>query len=109
MGARMKEKLADLYALQQLDSTLAVLQKQYSALDKGLAEQAALEAVRTAYAEVEAALHGVSADLHDSELEQKTVEAKRKDFETRLYSGKVTAAKELQAMQEEIEMLGRNR
>lgn len=105
----MKEKLAALYALQQLDSALAALQKQYAALDKGATEQAAFETAQAAHQQAETALHTVSGSLRDAELEQKTVEAKRADFEKKLYGGSIRVPKELQAMQEEIEMLGRQR
>jgi predicted nucleic acid-binding Zn-ribbon protein len=105
----MKEKLAALYALQQLDTALDALRRQHAAIDVGKAEHAAYEAARAAHAEAETALHNTHAALRDAELEQKAVEEKRADYETRLYSGKITAAKELQAMQEEIAMLGRQR
>jgi predicted nucleic acid-binding Zn-ribbon protein len=105
----LKEKLAALIALQQLDSGLAALQRQYAALDHGAKERTALESARTAHDEAEATLHATTTELRDSELEQKAVEAKAADFEKKLYGGSVRAAKELQAMQEEIEMLQRQR
>lgn len=105
----MKEKLADLYALQQLDSALDALKRQYAALDPGRAEEAAYQAAKTAHDEAEAKLHATSGSLQDAELEQKTVESKRAEYEKKLYGGTVRVPKELQAMQEEIDMLGRQR
>lgn len=105
----MKEKLAALYALQQQDSAIDILKKQYALLDSGKEEKAAFAAAEKNSKEAEAALHAARAAVTDTELEQKTVEEKRADYETRLYSGKVTNAKELQAMQDEVDMLARNR
>lgn len=105
----MKEKLAALYTLQQLDSALDALKKQYAALDPGRAEETTYRAAKTAHDEAEASLHATTTALRDAELEQKTVEAKRSEYETRLYGGSIRVPKELQAMQEEVEMLGRQR
>jgi predicted nucleic acid-binding Zn-ribbon protein len=105
----MKEQLAALYALQQQDSLLSALKRQYSLLDAGKAEKAEYDAADAANKEALEALHTVSADLKDAELEQQQVETKRQEYEVKLYSGKVTNHKELQAMQEEVEMLGRQR
>src|SRR3989442_12357173 len=105
----MNATLSALYALQQVDSSLALAMRQYQALDPGRAEQAAAETARTMYDRMLRTLHETEGDLKDSELELQTVEKKKKDFETKLYSGKVSNPKELQSMQEEIEALGRQR
>src|SRR5690242_10769945 len=105
----MKEQLLSLYELQKLDSALAALQKQYSALDPGRTEQSEATAAQAAHQEADAALHATSAALHDAELEQKSVEAKTAEFEKKLYGGSIRVPKELQAMQEEIEMLKKQR
>jgi predicted nucleic acid-binding Zn-ribbon protein len=104
-----KTQLRSLYELQQLDSALVALQKQYNALDSGRTEKAAAEAARAAHQDADSTLHATSAALHDAELEQKSVEAKTTEFEKKLYGGTVRAPKELQALQEEIEMLKRQR
>jgi predicted nucleic acid-binding Zn-ribbon protein len=76
---------------------------------------------RTAMAEQERAIAGVDAELsevggrlHELERAQKkledevaSVEAKAKAENDKLYSGSVTSPRELQAMQEEIDGLGR--
>lgn len=105
----MKEKLLLLYELQQLDSALDAIKRQYAALDRGQAEKAHYDAVKAAYDETTAALKAVEAALHDTTLEQKSVETKRKTVETKLYSGSVSNPKELQAMTDEVEMLLRRR
>ena len=105
----MREKLAALLALQQQDSAIDVLKRQYAQLDSGKKEQAAVQAAQAARKEADAAVHAAKAAAVDTELEQKSVEEKRVEYETKLYSGKVTNPKELQAMQDEVDMLARNR
>ncbi len=105
----MKEVLTALYALQQIDSAIAALQKRYAALDSGQVECAAFEAARSAHAAAQHALHDMSTSQRDFELELQAIETKSSEVEKRLYSGEVQAAKELQAMQDELAMLGRQR
>ncbi len=105
----MREKLAALLALQQQDSAIDVLKKQYAQLDSGKAEIEVLHAAQAARKEADAAVNALKASVVDAELEQKTVEERRGEYETKLYSGKVTNPKELQAMQDEVDMLARNR
>src|ERR1043165_7632075 len=105
----MNQTLAALYALEQVDSALALATRQYHVLDPGRAEQAAAETARTMYDRLLRALHETEGDLKDSELELQGVEKKKKDYETKLYGGMVSNPKELQSMQEEIEALGRQR
>jgi predicted nucleic acid-binding Zn-ribbon protein len=105
----MNENLLALDALQEVDSALMLATRQYQALDPGRAEQAAAETARTLHDRLLKALHETEGNLKDSELEQLAVERKKKDFESKLYSGKVQNPKELSSMQEEIEALGRQR
>ena len=105
----MNEKLALLYTLQQLDSTIDVLKRQFGALDTGAVEKAALDAARAQNQQANEALHAVSGSRKDAELEQKAVDTKRQDVETKLYSGKISNPKELQAFQDEVEMLQRQK
>ena len=105
----MNEALTALYALQQVDSALAAATKKLMALDSGKAEQAAAESSRANYEAVTHKYHSSSGSLKDAELELQGEEKKSKDFETKLYGGKVQNPKELQAIQEEIEALGRQR
>lgn len=105
----MKEQLAALYELQKVDSGMDALKRKFAALDKGEAEKGAYEAATAAFKEMDQAMHGVSGMLKDTELERKAVEEKRASEEKRLYSGSVRNPKELAAMQEEVEMLARQR
>lgn len=105
----MKEQLAALYALQQQDSLLSALKRQYTLLDTGKTEKTEYDLADAANKAALDALHGVTGELKDTELEQQQIEAKRKEYEEKLYGGKVHNPKELQAMQDEVEMLVRQR
>jgi hypothetical protein len=105
----MKEALAALYALQEVDSAMMAARRRYEALDRGDAAQQAHDAAKANYERANEELHRLTRELQASELELKGVEAKKKDFETRLYGGRITAFKELEAVQSEIEALGRQR
>lgn len=105
----MKESLLALYELQQVDSALDAIKRQYATMDRGQAERAHYDTAKAAHDETLAALHVAEANLKDTRLEREGVDAKHKEVETKLYSGSVRNPKDLQFMQEEVEMLGRNR
>ena len=105
----MNQALNALYKLQEVDSALALAYKRYNALDKGAAEMAALESARALHERTEKERHDTGRDLHDSELELKTLEEHKAGFEKKLNSGRVTNWKEMQDIQEEIDALGRQR
>jgi len=105
----MNPALPDLYALQEVDSALAAAYKQYRALDQGQAEKAAADAARVAFDEIAHTHHTTAGSLKDAELELQSLEARKKDHESKLYGGKITVFKELTAMQDEIASLGRHR
>jgi predicted nucleic acid-binding Zn-ribbon protein len=103
----MKEQLADLYALQKIDSGMDALKRKFAALDKGDAEKAAYDTANAAFKELDNAMRATNAMLNDTGLERTAVEEKRATEEKKLYSGSVRNPKELTAMQEEVEMLAR--
>ena len=105
----MKEKLLALYELQQLDSALDAIKRQYAALDRGQAEKAEYDTLKAAHNEALAALHAIEAEVNDATLERQGAETKRKQTETKLYSGSVSNPKELQAMTDEVDSLTRRR
>ena len=105
----MKEKLLALYDLQQIDSALDAIKRQYATMDRGQVERAHYDAVKAAHDETLAALQAADTEHKTTKLEQDGVIAKHKEVETKLYSGKVSNPKDLQFMQEEVEMLARNR
>lgn len=105
----MKDALMALYTLQEVDMALAVARQTLDGLDRGDVERAAAETARTLFQRLTKTLHDTSADLTDAELELQSVEQKKKQYEDKLYGGRVTNPKELTSMQEEIEALGRQR
>jgi uncharacterized protein len=105
----MKAELSALYALQQLDSTIDRLKREFAALDAGQSEKAAHDSAKTALEEATTALHADTTNLRDAELEQKSVETKKAEYEKKLYGGTVSNPKELMAMTDEVAMLERQR
>ena len=105
----MPLQLTELWNLQQIDTDIHRLKRERSRLDDGATLRQAFEAATREAEALEARLRKLRADLADSELELKKIEAKKADFERRLYQGKTTNPKELSAMEQEIAMLGRQR
>ena len=103
----MREKLAALLALQQQDSALDAIKRAAAALDAGKAEHAAYMEAKTAHTAAAETLAAVSAEIHDAELEKKSIAAKKKQVETKMNSGKITNYKELQTMIDEVAMFDR--
>ena len=105
----MNPALIPLDALQQVDSAIARVEREFRALDSGAAEKAEYERRRDEHGAAAAALQAIERDRRDAELELAAVEQKKREHEQKLYSGSVRNPKELDAMQHEIEALGRNR
>ncbi len=104
----MNQALPDLWALQQLDTQIFELERSLARLDTGAEALRRRDEAKEAAEHAQARLQKIEADLTDVDLNIKSTEAKRKDYESRLYSGKVTNPKELEAMEQEVEMLKRN-
>jgi predicted nucleic acid-binding Zn-ribbon protein len=105
----MNPTLEILFSIQEIDSRIALLNRAYNAMDKGTAETAALETAQALYSRLKNETKSTHTDLQDSELELKRIEQKKKDFEQKLYGGRITVPKEMTAMEQEIESLGRMR
>lgn len=105
----MRDGLALLYALQEVDSALIATQGHLDRLDRAAAELATMEAARAAHDAASASLHQHRTDLRATELETASVQAKKKSHEEKLYGGRVSAYKEMEAMTEEIQSLDRQR
>jgi len=101
------ETLTALYAVQEIDTLIQRAKRSQAGLDNGTAASAAAEAANTAAKQKRDDLHKRAGDLKDSELKLETVEAKRKNYQQKLYQGSVTNARELANIEKEIEALGR--
>lgn len=105
----MKEALAKLYAVQEIDTSLLETRRRINALDMGKSALDAKNAAVEAHETADKQLKAYTADLHDSELQLKSVEEKKKKYESKLYDGSIHNPKELDNTKKEIEMLGRQR
>lgn len=105
----MPLQYTELTELQEIDSEIHRLKRERSRLEDAAALRQAYEAAVKAAEALQGRLHKLNGDLTDAELELKKIEAKKADFERRLYEGKTSVPKELQAMEQEIAMLGRQR
>jgi predicted nucleic acid-binding Zn-ribbon protein len=105
----MRGALKSLYDLQIIDLHLLKAQKAKASLDDGSAKKQQVESARQEAEKAENLYHEASAELHDKDLNLKSVESKRKAFSDKLYGGSVTNPKELESMEKEIEMLGRQK
>ncbi len=98
-----------LFQLQRIDSQLAQLARDVTALDDGsglLAEVRQLEADKQ---RAEADLRSKQAQLRNLELDLQSTTAKAAKVEEQLYSGRIGNPKELSAMQDDLQVLGRQR
>lgn len=98
-----------LYALQQLDSRLARLERTLAALDDGTQLRTLAEQARAEEEAGSAELKTGQARLKDLELELQSVVDKARKLEADMYSGRIGNPKELSAMQEDVGALGRQR
>jgi predicted nucleic acid-binding Zn-ribbon protein len=98
-----------LYALQQIDTRLAVRQRRYRQVQANLGESAALRQARDVRQAAQDELSHQRATLRDRELEAASVIEKLRANEERLYSGRVTNPRELGDLQQENEYLKRRR
>lgn len=105
----MSAQLKALFELQSVDLQLAKAQKARASLDDGSAQRRIVEDARKAVQESDRLLHEATAEMHDKDLNLKAVESKQKAFKDKLYGGTVTNPKELDSMEKEIEMLGRQK
>lgn len=98
-----------LYDLQLLDSRHARLEATLAGLDDGSALRAQVDQARTEEETMRADLHARQARLLALELELQSTAEKATKMERDLYSGRVSNPKELAAMQQDVQALGRQR
>lgn len=100
---------ARLYELQLLDSRLSTLERTLAGLDDGAHLRALTEQARGQEEAAAADLRTKQARLRDLELELQTTVDKAHKIEQEMYSGRITNPKELSAMQDDVQSLGRRR
>jgi uncharacterized protein len=98
-----------LYQLQLLDSEREAKAQRLAEVHDGLGESRELIRARQAVAETEASLAELRAQLRALELDIAGLNAKLKQNQDRLYSGKIRNPKELTSLQDEAAALRRRR
>jgi hypothetical protein len=98
-----------MYELQRVDSTWTKVSRRLQQLQELLGESDELRAARKSVAQTEAELHDWHAKQKNAELEDKSLAERIQSSEERLMSGTVRNPKELDALQQSIEALRRQR
>ena len=98
-----------LYEVQLIELDILERAKRVKAIAAEMADDQDLRAATKAHAASEAKVNEYQKRMAELERQIETVSAKRKATETRLYSGSVSAPKEMQDMQLEIDSLTRRR
>ena len=98
-----------LWHLQTTDAELDDKTKRAQEVEDALANDPNLIAAHSVHDDTQKRLSASRAQMHDRELEAKTLDAKIKGIEERLYSGRVTNPKELDGMEKDLQMHKRQR
>jgi hypothetical protein len=99
----IREQVAALYQLQEIDGRIARAEREIVGLDAGERERQKAEALERELEALRQRLHANEREMLDAELEMKSLEAKRKEYEDKMYGGLIRNPKELQDFQREVE------
>ncbi len=102
-------RIQHLYELQLVDTRIARLEASLAALDDGSVLRTQAEQARSTEEAARADMQERQTRLRDLELELQSTVGKAGKVEQDLYSGRIANPKELRAMQEDVEALGRQR
>lgn len=102
-------RIRQLYELQLVDTQIGRLESALATLDDGTALRGQVQQARTVEEAARSDLQARQARLRDLELELQSTVGKATKVEGDLYSGRISNPKELRAMQEDVEALGRQR
>lgn len=105
----MALQIEELLALQGLDTEIGKLQQERSMLDGGERVERALGVRQAKLETAERRLRGLEIEQRNAELELKALEEKKHQESRKLYEGRITAPRELQALEAEIQALERHR
>jgi predicted nucleic acid-binding Zn-ribbon protein len=103
------EDAVKMYELQRVDLTWTKVARRLQQLQELLGESAELRTARQRVSQTQAELHDWHAKQKNAELEDKTLAERIKATEERLMSGVVRNPKELEALQQNLEALRRQR
>src|SRR2546422_6314081 len=102
-------RIRTLYELQLIDTQIARLEAALAALDDGTALRGRVQQAHAVEETARGDLQARQSRLRDLELELQSTVGKATRVEQDLYSGRISNPKELRAMQEDVEALGRQR
>src|SRR5213594_4032719 len=102
-------RIRTLYELQLSDTQIARLEAALAALDDGTALRGRVQQAHAVEETARGELQAGQSRLRDLELELQSTVGKATKVEGDLYSGRISNPKELRAMQEDVEALGRQR
>lgn len=105
----IREDIARLYRLQEIDSAMGEREALLAGLDDGSAAQGELEAQQAKLESLQEQVHRRQAEQRDLELELEGVEEEARDKHDRAYGGTVSAPKELSALERKLEELERSK
>lgn len=99
--------MSRLYDLQQIDLALARAVAQRQGLDDGEKLRGEAAALASRLTDLRNRHAAAQSRMRELELEVQSLRAKRTKIEREMYSGRIGSPKELAAMQEEVQILGR--
>jgi predicted nucleic acid-binding Zn-ribbon protein len=98
-----------MYELQRVDLTWLKISKRLQQLQKLLGESDELRNAREQVAQIDSELHAWHGKQQNAELEDKSLAERIKDTEARLMGGSIHNPKELEALQQSLDALRRQR
>lgn len=109
MSKSLRADLLSLLALQAIDSQIERAKAALAAADNGASALAAYNAQKKTAEALRATATKAQSEQKDAELKLESIEAKRKQVDKTLYGGTVSGSRELENLQKELEMLGRQK
>ena len=100
-------RIADLFALQEIDSRIDALQRQLDELRSRAGDSEELIAARERLSDLQSQQHELEAEQRQAGYQVDDARSQVSEVEAKLYSGTVTSAKELRDLQRELEALQR--
>lgn len=107
--SNLNDDLQALLVLQELDTRLDRARAALAGLDSGSSIAATYNAGKATFDKLKASVVKAQANQHDAEMRLESLETKAKQVNDRLYSGKVSSPREMEDLQRELEMLGRQK
>ena len=107
--ATLLDDLNALLALQQIDTRIDRLKKTIVALDTGAGIRAAHGQQKSVAADLRSLANKSQAAQHDTEMKLSSIETKAAEVTKKLYGGTVTGSRDLDNLQKELDMLGRQK